>query len=96
MWKTFDNVSVEEMDMAMKTNIYGLLTCCKEVAPGMVERGNGFICITGATAQLPAWKSSTGVEQPPVVTGRSAACRSRRASRRRVAARVDISSTGVE
>eukprot|EP00629_Pelagomonadales_sp_RCC1024_P008883 CAMPEP_0119273764 /NCGR_PEP_ID=MMETSP1329-20130426/10943_1 /TAXON_ID=114041 /ORGANISM="Genus nov. species nov., Strain RCC1024" /LENGTH=226 /DNA_ID=CAMNT_0007274005 /DNA_START=155 /DNA_END=832 /DNA_ORIENTATION=+ len=52
VWKTFDEISVEQLDVAMKTNVYGLLTCCQEVTPDMKSRGGGFICITGATASL--------------------------------------------
>lgn len=52
VWKTFDQVTIEQMDLAMKLNVYGLLAACQYLVPKMVERGSGFICITGATASL--------------------------------------------
>jgi len=52
VWKTFDQITVEQLDMSMKTNVYGLLTCAQCVTPTMIEKGSGNIIITGATASL--------------------------------------------
>ena len=45
-------ITVEQLDMAMKTNVYGLLTCAQCCTPAMVEKKTGNIIITGATASL--------------------------------------------
>ena len=52
VWKRFDEKTVEQLDMAMKTNVYGLLTCAQCCTPAMVEKGGGNIIVTGATASL--------------------------------------------
>ena len=52
VWKKFDEITVEQLDMAMKTNVYGLLTCAQCYTPPMVEKGGGNIIVTGATASL--------------------------------------------
>ena len=52
VWKRFDEITVEQLDMAMKTNVYGLLTCAQWCTPDMVQTGGGNIIITGATASL--------------------------------------------
>lgn len=52
VWKQYDQITVDQLDMAMKTNVYGLLTACQIVIPKMEARGSGFICVTGATASL--------------------------------------------
>ena len=52
VWKRFDEITVEQLDMAMKTNVYGLLTCAQCCTPAMVEKGGGNIIVTGATASL--------------------------------------------
>ena len=52
VWKKFDEITVEQLDMAMKTNVYGLLTCAQCCTPAMVEKGGGNIIVTGATASL--------------------------------------------
>ncbi|XP_023345642.1 uncharacterized protein LOC111714714 [Eurytemora carolleeae] len=51
-WKTWDNVTMEEFDRSFNTNTRGLLMLAKAVCPGMVERGEGVLGITGATASL--------------------------------------------
>ena len=45
-------ITVEQLDMAMKTNVYGLLTCAQCCTPDMVQMGGGNIIVTGATASL--------------------------------------------
>ena len=52
VWKPYDQITVEMLDMSMKTNVYGLLTACQVVCPKMEARGGGFVCVTGATASL--------------------------------------------
>ena len=52
VWKKYDDISVELIEQAMKTNVYGLLTCTQALCPKMVARGGGFVCVTGATASL--------------------------------------------
>jgi len=51
-WKTWENVTMEEFDRSFNTNTRGLLMLAKAVCPGMVERGEGVLGITGATASL--------------------------------------------
>eukprot|EP00040_Diaphanoeca_grandis_P039486 m.259205 g.259205 ORF g.259205 m.259205 type:complete len:252 (-) comp37692_c0_seq1:180-935(-) len=51
-WKPYDQITVEQVDQAMKINVYGLLTCAQFVIPRMEARGSGFVCVTGATASL--------------------------------------------
>lgn len=50
--KTWDNLELEQFDMAMKTNVNGLLKTTQLVAPGMIQRGEGTIMVTGATASM--------------------------------------------
>ena len=52
VWKKFDEITVDQLDMAMKTNVYGLLTCAQWCTPAMVEAGGGNIISGGATASL--------------------------------------------
>lgn len=52
VWKTWDKLDIDEFDSGMKSNVHGLLKVTQLVAPGMVERGNGAIMITGATASM--------------------------------------------
>ena len=49
---TYMNVSHEQLDMSMKTNVHGLLTVAQHVGPKMTARGQGIFCVTGATASL--------------------------------------------
>ena len=52
--KTVTNCSItmEKLDMAMKTNVHGLLAVAQNVGPKMEKRGEGVIVVTGATASL--------------------------------------------
>ena len=43
---------MEKLDMAMKTNVHGLLAVAQNVGPKMEKRGEGVIVVTGATASL--------------------------------------------
>jgi len=52
VWKTWDTIDLDLFDMAMKTNVHGLLKTTQTVAPGMIDRGEGAIMVTGATASL--------------------------------------------
>jgi len=52
VWKTWLEASLEEFDQAYECNAKGLLMVAKAVGPGMIERGEGCIGVTGATASL--------------------------------------------
>lgn len=52
IFKTWDTVTLDAFDMSMKANVHGLLSATQRCAPGMIERGEGCILITGATASL--------------------------------------------
>ena len=52
VFATYENVSHEKLEMAMKTNVHGLLTVAQHVGPKMTGRGEGVIAVTGATAAL--------------------------------------------
>ena len=52
VWKKYDEISVQDLDQAMRVNVYGLLTCTQSVIPKMAKNGGGFVCVTGATASL--------------------------------------------
>ena len=51
-WKTYDQLSYEDMDRSLKTNVHGLLVAAKTVCPKMEQRGGGRLIVTGATASL--------------------------------------------
>jgi NADP-dependent 3-hydroxy acid dehydrogenase YdfG len=52
VWKTWDTIELDQFDLAMKTNVNGLLKVTQVVAPGMIARGEGAIMVTGATASM--------------------------------------------
>jgi NADP-dependent 3-hydroxy acid dehydrogenase YdfG len=52
VWKTWDKIDIDDFDLAMKVNVHGLLKVTQVVAPGMLERGDGAIMVTGATASM--------------------------------------------
>lgn len=52
VFKTYQNVTHQELDLSMKTNVNGLLTVAQHVGPKMTERGEGIFAVTGATASL--------------------------------------------
>lgn len=52
VWKTWDKVELDQFDMAMKTNVHGLLQVTQLVAPKMIDQGEGAIMVTGATASM--------------------------------------------
>eukprot|EP00980_Cylindrotheca_fusiformis_P009788 scaffold2156_cov115-Cylindrotheca_fusiformis.AAC.13 len=60
VWKSWDKIDLKLFDMAIKTNVHGLLKVTQAVAPGMVERGEGSILVTGATASLRGKPSTVG------------------------------------
>jgi len=51
-FKPWQQVTMADMDQGYATNTKGLLLLAQLVAPGMVERGEGVIGVTGATASL--------------------------------------------
>jgi len=52
VFKTWDQLSVEDFESTFNINAKGLFMVAQAVCPGMVERGEGVIGITGATASL--------------------------------------------
>merc|ERR1712130_729104 len=52
VFATYENVTHEKLEMAMKTNVHGLLTVAQHLGPKMTARGEGVIAVTGATASL--------------------------------------------
>lgn len=52
VFKTWDNITVEEFERSFNTNAKGLLMVAQALCPKMVERGEGVLAITGATASL--------------------------------------------
>jgi len=47
---TIDNIGIDGMELAWRTNALGLFIAAKEVIPGMRAAGAGNIIVTGATA----------------------------------------------
>ncbi|KAH8093426.1 3-oxo-behenoyl-CoA reductase [Aureococcus anophagefferens] len=45
VWKKFDEISVDQLDAAMKTNVYGLLSTCQVATPAMIKRGSGNVIL---------------------------------------------------
>jgi len=70
VWKTWDTIDLESFDMAMKTNVYGLLRATQRVGPGMIERAKthssqiSSILVTGATASLRGKPFTVGFAPP--------------------------------
>lgn len=52
VWKSWDQIPVEDFEKGFKTNVSGLLKASQEIVPKMIERGGGSVLITGATASL--------------------------------------------
>ena len=48
----YTGITMEKLDMAMRTNVHGLLAVAQYVGPKMEKRGEGVIVVTGATASL--------------------------------------------
>jgi NADP-dependent 3-hydroxy acid dehydrogenase YdfG len=63
-FKTWDVIELSEFDLGMKSNFYGLLKVTQLVAPGMVERGEGAIMVTGATSSLRGKPFTVGFAPP--------------------------------
>eukprot|EP00930_Biecheleria_cincta_P068709 TRINITY_DN5648_c0_g1_i1.p1 TRINITY_DN5648_c0_g1~~TRINITY_DN5648_c0_g1_i1.p1 ORF type:complete len:227 (-),score=35.44 TRINITY_DN5648_c0_g1_i1:523-1203(-) len=59
-WKTWEDITEEEFNESLAVNATGLLTAAKLVCPKMVERGEGSVAITGATASLRGKPFTTG------------------------------------
>lgn len=59
-FKKWNDIDLDMFDSAMKTNVHGLLKLTQVVAPGMIERGEGNILITGATASMRGKPFTTG------------------------------------
>jgi NADP-dependent 3-hydroxy acid dehydrogenase YdfG len=64
VWKTWDALDLDLFDMAMKTNVHGLLKVTQAIAPGMIQRGQGTILVTGATASLRGKPFTVGFAPP--------------------------------
>ena len=48
----YTSITMEKLDMAMRTNVHGLLAVAQHVGPKMEKSGEGVIVVTGATASL--------------------------------------------
>lgn len=59
-WKNWTDITEAEFSESIAINATGLLTAAKLVCPGMVERGEGSVAITGATASLRGKPFTTG------------------------------------
>ena len=67
VWKKFDEISVDQLDAAMKTNVYGLLSTCQVATPAMIERGSGNVIVTGVIGFFSVFSPIfVGVFVPPV------------------------------
>ena len=64
VWKTWDKLDLDQFDMAMKTNVHGLLKVTQLVAPKMVDQGDGAILVTGATASMRGKPFTVGFAPP--------------------------------
>lgn len=64
VWKTWDALDLDLFDMAMKTNVHGLLKVTQAIAPGMIQRGQGVILVTGATASMRGKPFTVGFAPP--------------------------------
>lgn len=51
-FKTWEQLSVEELQSAFTINVVGLLVATQAIVPKMIQRGSGSVLITGATAAL--------------------------------------------
>lgn len=61
LFKTFDQISDEEMEANLMTGPMGLFRFAKLVLPKMEQKGEGVIGITGATASWRGMPSSMGI-----------------------------------
>lgn len=52
VWKTYDELTVDQLDTSVKCCLHGLFTAAQYVCPKMESRGSGFVVVTGATASL--------------------------------------------
>jgi NAD(P)-dependent dehydrogenase (short-subunit alcohol dehydrogenase family) len=57
-WGTITEISPEQYEASWRVNSFGAFLCAKEVAPKMIERGNGVMLFTGATAGVKAGAKS--------------------------------------
>lgn len=64
VWTTWDKLELDQLDMAMKTNVNGLLKVTQLVAPKMIEAGEGAILVTGATASMRGKPFTVGFAPP--------------------------------
>src|SRR5436305_4600659 len=51
-WGTFLEIDPEMLERNFRVNVMGLLYLAREVAPAMIEAGNGTILVTGNTSAL--------------------------------------------
>jgi len=54
VWGTIIEITPEQYEAAWRVNALGAFMCAKEVAPAMIERGQGVMLFTGATAGVKA------------------------------------------
>eukprot|EP00039_Didymoeca_costata_P019242 m.336776 g.336776 ORF g.336776 m.336776 type:complete len:225 (+) comp17958_c0_seq1:262-936(+) len=60
VWKPYNEITHDELDLAFKINTHGLLACAQYLFPKMEERGGGFLSVTGATASLRGMPFTSG------------------------------------
>src|SRR5260221_7129123 len=51
-WGTFLEIDPEMLERNFRVNVMGLLYLAREVAPAMIEAGNGAILVTGNTSAV--------------------------------------------
>ncbi|HKJ67590.1 MAG TPA: SDR family NAD(P)-dependent oxidoreductase [bacterium] len=59
-WQGIQNLPAEEFETAWRVTAYGAFLCCKQVVPGMIEKGSGTILFTGATSSIRGAAGSVG------------------------------------
>eukprot|EP00977_Amphora_coffeiformis_P010462 scaffold2448_cov155-Amphora_coffeaeformis.AAC.6 len=52
VWDTWDKIDLDKFELSMRTNCSGLLKATQLAAPGMIERKEGGIYVTGATGEF--------------------------------------------
>ncbi|HVN90770.1 MAG TPA: SDR family NAD(P)-dependent oxidoreductase [Candidatus Binataceae bacterium] len=57
-WGTIMEISAEQYEDTWRVNSFGAFLCAKEVAPKMIEKGQGVMLFTGATAGVKAGPKS--------------------------------------
>lgn len=64
VWNTWDKIGLDAFETSMKVNVTGLLSAAQHIVPAMVERGEGTVLITGASASLRGKPFTAGFAPP--------------------------------